>query len=67
MPLHRYDDRPKNREKEQALIDQFLSSGATITRVPDASKMKKLRRSKAATERHNEKNNVKLIFDLSSL
>jgi hypothetical protein len=65
MAFHRYDDRTKDREKDSNDVAAFLESGGEITRVPNGQKMKKLRRSRASSDRKSKDNGLEVLFDLN--
>jgi hypothetical protein len=63
MPFYQPDNRPKDREGLDADIQAFLDGGGKITRVPNAKKMKTIRRRNAATKRVAEKEGHETVFD----
>lgn len=65
MPFYQFDERPKNREEEEALLQQFLTEGGEITVVPNGKKMKKLRRSRVIAERKAKDDGLEVLFTLN--
>lgn len=65
MPFYQFDERPKNREEEEALLQAFLADGGKITVVPNGKKMKQLRRSRTAFKRKAENDGLEVLFTLN--
>lgn len=63
MPFYQYDDRPKNREEEERMVEEYLANGDSILQCPNGEKMKKLRRSKAASERASKRKGEETLMD----
>lgn len=65
MSFHGYDDKPKNREAEEALIAEFISNGGNVNKMPNSKKAEKLRRANIALKKKDEENGFEELFDLA--
>ena len=65
MGFYRYDDRDKERDFEAEAVAAFMAKGGAVQRVPNGAKMKKIRKSRAATRRHQNRENEETLFDMS--